>query len=845
MSTKWIKKSSFVKKKNKKEHYENMTIMGDSTSTSDQSANSIDVSGNYVKLQKKIGNSWQIFKALTTGVIDTIVSPFFEIDKGIDNAVTYTLNNITSNNKNSVSNKRDRKFNNVFSNDWLSWRSNDKKPFESFTEGLSSDTAKSIDEYLKIYGVTINNIYNNHQWLEENDLSYNFAEYYCQRLTNFKNTDSSYNTQDLLTLNNQIDSDLYETDNDGNPKLLNDLKNIEFTCFQNPNIDTSGNGVANAYTKTKDNKKPNLNKKPNPNKKVPAKLPTPDPLIMKDSILVKQFIYQILLLPIYFYISYNFYYVMYFRNDNVFGKENVEGNVEENIFKRLGCTENKFPDWNDFFDQDNAFTNFATELLFKPAGLITVFMNCFKNDSSIFAFNKIAPYITFMITFLIISSLLNSYSTQIWSILNQLYNYKIDSGLYSYCSIIIWLCFVISFFKSLIRTATDFAAKSVVVPPTYVSIILTIFVFIVYWILKGILTAYIIPFSAVIFIVYVFYLMFFPVTTPIINNINQFINSKLFEKEKINVDLYEETDEDMNNSNSYKTFKKFGSLLNKIIDYVREPSKYIFYFFFELILWFLYGAFNDKIYASLESEKTPAIKTIFIIITLIFRILLAVWTGMKWLNLSEYFKEQELKPTIEDPEPGCEKENFKEKKPIFQSLGKEIYRVLGINKEIEKNKKNVMKAFGKSFGSIFEGGNSEIKNIIGENIDVGDFLKKTGIDTSAIDPSVFDPSKFKNILNNVDLKDPAKFLDNIKENIPSDLKDVFDKNIDSGEISDLASKIQKQDFFKNLKNITETGDLTNIDNFKMAKNIENYKSLLPQTAFPKYALTALKNLQNN
>jgi hypothetical protein len=86
--TKWIRKKRKQLKTIKKE---GMNVIDSSSSIVDASNNSSDLSANYNIVQTKIASGWKITREITGGLIDAFVSPFFEIDKGIDNLINYTI----------------------------------------------------------------------------------------------------------------------------------------------------------------------------------------------------------------------------------------------------------------------------------------------------------------------------------------------------------------------------------------------------------------------------------------------------------------------------------------------------------------------------------------------------------------------------------------------------------------------------------------------------------------------------------------------------------------------------------------------------------------------------------
>jgi hypothetical protein len=171
-----------------------------------------------------------------------------------------------------------------------------------------------------------------------------------------------------------------------------------------------------------------------------------------------------------------------------------------------------------------------------------------------------------------------------------------------------------------------------------------------------------------------------------IKYINQYLYSKLFDKEKVPVDIFDEKESETS-GHGYKTYKKFANLFNKVIDYVREPCKYIFYFLFEIVLFILYESFNNKSNALLKSEKSKKIKIALLILTYIIRLLLGIWVVIKGIKFKDLVKEQEeqqLNGKIKDPDPKCESKNFSNVKSIFSSLGKQLYGLFDVDKSVEK-----------------------------------------------------------------------------------------------------------------------------------------------------------------
>jgi len=235
---------------------------------------------------------------------------------------------------------------------------------------------------------------------------------------------------------------------------------------------------------------------------------------------IKAFIYKLLLTPIYFYIAYNFYYILFFRKNNKINKE--DDDLEE-----LSCEEIKLTDWDTYFDNDTygPYIKLITEFLFKPSKIIFIILNIIKNYHRLFCLNKIAPYIIFIILFCNISINSTTYIPYLWSVLQKLYKFQIDDKINNYCSTVIWTCFSVScFFDFLFLLINPLNYSNIV------SIVFTVIKFVlkaIFWIVKGFVTASIIPFSAFLLIVYIIFITFFGIGFKDIKYINEYIFSSL------------------------------------------------------------------------------------------------------------------------------------------------------------------------------------------------------------------------------------------------------------------------------------------------------------------------------
>jgi len=544
----------------------------------------------------------------------------------------------------------------------------------------------SLQSFLNVYQSKIDSFVENHSWIENYDLYNNFAQYYCQKFNEFETANCSYTTSDLINFNKEIDLSLYEIDksefNFGNPVLLPVLQNIEFTCFPDPNplsidelLDTIDNTIINENTQT-----------PIPKKPAKKKRPPIDPTIKKDAQLIKEFIYQLLLLPVYFFISYNLYYVIYFRKKNKI----VEGKLTE-----LSCHEIEYPNWDWIFN--NKYTGFITEFMFKPTQMFMVLLNCFKFDEFNYAFNKVLPYITFMLVFLIVMWGVFNHLPKLWKIIIGLYQFKIDAGVYSYCSGVIWLFFAISLIKGFVEKVVDegmsMATGKSMVPPTPYTIAAKVLLFIVYWIFKGFVTASIIPFSACIFIIYLFMVLFGYCGIDNIKYINQYLYFKLFDKKNIPVDIFDEKQSE-NAGHGYKLYQTIAKIMNRFIFYIREPFKYIFYFMFEIVLLLLFESFKNKTDALLKSVKSKKIKIVLLVITYVIRILISIWVVIKGVKYKAFADEkdyEEIYEKIKEPDPECEVANFINVKSFFSSLTTQIKNLFDFDKSVEKFKDKFVK----------------------------------------------------------------------------------------------------------------------------------------------------------
>jgi len=562
-------------------------------------------------------------KKIMNSIINMLVSPFSHVDEAIKNFLLYLIQPPTEE-KTDVDDPAKS------STDWnFFWTSRDERVYtENFQEGLKSQNIQiefsNLDQFLSKHDDTINSILKNHPWIEQHNLYYNLCEYYAEELKkdyDIKiNNGSSYSTEDLYHFSDNLNNAL-----DNEDKYLKILRNVILKWSKSTKSTTTPSGSAYASTTTETPK----TKKSNPI----------DPNILKDVKVIKEFIYQILLVPVYFYVAYNFYFLMYFRKDN---SSDENGNL-----KKLGCELNEFPNWDTIFD--NSFTGLITEFIFKPTKIFPIFFNAFKYFLPNYGVNKLTPYISFFLSISIVVALLNGLFPTIFKILvDFLWDFKIDLGLYIYCSIIIWLCFALFLFRDAKKTLDGVKSTGGGPPPSYFSLVMMLLSKLIYYIIKGAFTYMIIPMSTMVFVIYFLYIMFFSIGDfKNIQYINQYIYSNLFDTNPIDENIFGEKDHDPQKFNSWI------KPLNVYIDKIRLVFNPIFTFLFEFILCMLYLTYYNNSYSRINSDKAPNIKTAFVIISILFFVLMSIWIfGYKMPNL---YKPNDI--NVAEPDPTCEYKN--------------------------------------------------------------------------------------------------------------------------------------------------------------------------------------------
>ena len=611
-------------------------------------------------------------KKVFNSIIKMLVSPFSHVDEAIKNFLLYLIQPPTED-------KKDDDIVAKQTTDWnFFWRSYDDRVYkENFQEGLGQDNSSTqsipvefttLNEFLNIYNDTINSILDNHPWIEQNNLYYNLCEYYAQELKKDYDSKSTgganYSTKTLYNFNDYLNNEL-----DNEDKYLNILRNVTFKWSKStiPPSTTTPSGSGTGTTPP--------TKKSNPI----------DPNLLKDVKVIKEFIYQLLLVPVYFYVAYNFYFLMYFRKDN---SSDNNGNL-----KKIGCELNEFPNWDTIFD--NSVTGLITEFIFKPTKIFPIFFNALIYFLPNYGVNKLTPYISFFLSISIVVALLNGLFPVMFKILvDFLWDFKFDLGLYIYCSIIIWIYFVIFIFRDIKKTLEDRVKSSAggAPPPSFFSLVMTLLSKLIYYIIKGAFTYMIIPMSTMVFVIYFLYIMFFSIGDfKNIQYINQYIYSNLFDTNPIDENIFGEKDHEP------QKFNVWIKTLNVYIDKIRTVFNPIFTFLFEFILCMLYLTYYNNSYSRINSDKAPNIKTAFVIISILFFVLMSIWIfGYKMPNL---FKPNEIK--VEQPEPTCEYKNTeKAKYSIIECITDEFNREEELIEKKKEQLKNKLKSYIPSIPSI-------------------------------------------------------------------------------------------------------------------------------------------------
>jgi len=267
------------------------------------------------------------------------------------------------------------------------------------------------------------------------------------------------------------------------------------------------------------------NTQPNKNEVPPTEKPTEPPSkcdtlldankseLQKNAKYIKNFVYEIMTVPMIFFIIYNTYQAFFFNGDNVYNKTNP------NVMESMGCTPIRFSDWEKGFRKvENNWTRLFTEFLLKPVQIVAVILNSIQQSGTLQNINREYPYLVYLGLFAFIYFQWNSITESLLNIITGYSNGNIEkSKLFTFSTYVVWwyfgweclktwvLFFVPTppFFNDRMHiTVTDFASLMI---PAFIKFFLKIFI----WSFKAVITAASIPLSTFIVAVYIISYAFF------------------------------------------------------------------------------------------------------------------------------------------------------------------------------------------------------------------------------------------------------------------------------------------------------------------------------------------------
>jgi len=640
-------------------------------------------------------------KQIVQIMIDILLCPFYEVDTAFENLIKFLLT-LFQKKKTETGGSGGK---GPGTTDWnYQWTNKEKPVFENFIEALTpikpattkpattkpatTPVRKILSMFLKTYGNVIDSMYYRHPWLQTYELYDHLVEYYAEQLKK-----KSANT-DIVVFNDTIDAKLANAVED--TAIYSEIKEIfnkadKYLIFPElkPKPPSKNYGIIIPSSTT-----------PAPATKRPR---NDDDDIRDDAMYMKDFVYKILLIPIYFFVAYNFYYVTCFCT---FKESDVKDNGKEKILTKLTCERKNLLNIEEYFKTFRDYTCFFTEFIFKPTKLLWWGLDIVKD---IFLYlNNQFPYIVFMIFILISWGIISNHLQGFFDLLKQMYQLNLSDGIYYYCLGVTAISFLISTGKQIIKTfmppdtddkkyknekgETNWGKISVdfvkwVSSLTLFGLISKTLYLIIYITIRATIVFGFVTLSGFIFILYLLYICFgsFHFDMNVMNYMNQAIYSNIYKK----------SDENIFMKNIKKTF---GAL---------------FTYFFEITTFFiLYNNTNKD--ATKSIKGSPNVKAVCWIIYSLFYFLLFLLMGYR-ISKNDLQKEYSLynNEKVEDILGLEGNKGLKEK--LKGTSHKELLSDLYQDKPKEKHQEKIHILQLKSLAFAY----SKDKNI-----DIDDFISK-------------------------------------------------------------------------------------------------------------------------
>ena len=279
---------------------------------------------------------------------------------------------------------------------------------------------------------------------------------------------------------------------------------------------------------------------------------------------IKKELYRMLMVPICFYITYNFYYMFFFKDCKDKIKTFDENTNEIKYINECNrCFNPTFPDWETYFHHyEDHYTDYFFEFIFKPVKFFYTLANAikaiFRQD---FRINKQhipkdeIPYIFLLFCFVAVYMIFFHKTAFVMKVFNGIitmnYDLLLNEGIYRFSQTITYLCFldtlmdkmigysILKIMKRMFKNTflNPPNAKEEAEPPNedtwfnwigtttnpFILVFKIIFT-LIYWLIKYVITQQLLPLA--VYIIYFYFL--FNLLFGIYNNTDE--NAGLFDK---------------------------------------------------------------------------------------------------------------------------------------------------------------------------------------------------------------------------------------------------------------------------------------------------------------------------
>ncbi len=439
--------------------------------------------------------------------------------------------------------------------------------------------------------------------------------------------------------------------------------------------------------------------------------------------IIKKEIYNLLLIPIIVYLSYNVYYLFFFRDSATPVK------YDEDIYINEGkeCKNPIFPCWESYFHSyENHNTDLLFEYLFKPAKMMYTVLNAIKiiprsiipSISNIFSIKNIPPYIYLFITIIIVINVANKHGQKIsaffYRFFINIFSFKEvptiniwkgkDGSLKSIVTIFTYIFLILSVLKDIFgvdwhavmnnaasntyKTNNNVSWKDWISTPPYIFLVFFKFVVcLIYWIFKYFVSIAIIPTAIFIGVIYIFYTVCFGIYNNTDKDTDYFTKKELIDR-LIFTDLYD--------------IKKYKSIWDDAIYIFKFICWCFMVFMTEMIaIYYLYKGFI-KITTNITGSPTAdAIQLVLVTFYMCIFVLILLWCFYKYkfkLSVLEYFysnqkdvltpyvidieKFKNILRSIDSTKTKYELQKPNDKDPVYNIHG--IFDTFRFNTDIQK-----------------------------------------------------------------------------------------------------------------------------------------------------------------